>query len=142
MSAVNDNGSHVCSSVPSVGGETVEHGPEQRNSARTQVEQTGLQALALQALQRNTARNKSGTSVFHPHPEKGSNVPPVCHRRMPHPRQLEMICRRAVRDCPDVDPARLQRFLETAEDAAWCSERVARHVARRMEEGLIRENPD
>ena len=138
MSAANDNGSHVCSSVPCAGGGTVEHGPKQRNSAGTQAEQTGLQALALRALQRNTARNKSGTSVFHPPAEKGPNVPPVFHRRMPDPRQLEMICRRAVRDFPDVDPDRLRRFLETAEDPEWCSERVARHIACRMADGLIK----
>jgi len=53
--------------------------------------------------------------------------------------ELERICRRAVADYPNVDPARLRRFLETAEDPEWCSERVARHIARRMYEGLIRE---
>jgi len=137
MSEANDNGSRVCSSVPHAGGGTVEHGPEQRNSAGTHAEQTGLQALALQALQRNTARNESGTSMFHPPAEKGRNVPSMLHARMPDPRQLELICRRAVRDLPDVDPARLRRFLEVSGEPAWCTERVARYIARRMWEGLI-----
>ena len=53
--------------------------------------------------------------------------------------QLEGICRRAAADYPNVDPARLRRFLEVAEDPEWCSERVARHIARRMQQGLIRE---
>ena len=51
--------------------------------------------------------------------------------------ELEAVCRRVVADFPKVDPARLRRFLEVAEDPAWCSERVAQHLARRMHEGLI-----
>lgn len=139
MSAANENGSHPCSSVPGAGGGTVEHGPEQRNSAGTQVEQTGLQALALQALKRNTARNKSGTSVFHPPPEKDPDVPPVFHRRMPDSRQMNTICLKVCLEFPDVDSLRLQRFLEAAEDPEWCNMRAARHLARRMSEGLIDE---
>jgi len=56
---------------------------------------------------------------------------------MPSRPELERICRRAVADYPDVSPDQLRRFLEVAEDPEWCSERVARHIARRMSEGLI-----
>ena len=58
---------------------------------------------------------------------------------MPSRPELDSICRRAVRDYPHVDTARLRRFLEVAQDPHWCTERVARHIARRMAEGLIRE---
>ena len=58
---------------------------------------------------------------------------------MPDRAELVAVCRRAARDFPDVDPARLFRFLQVAEDPEWCSERVARHIARRMQQGLIRE---
>jgi hypothetical protein len=57
---------------------------------------------------------------------------------MPDPRHLDAICRRAVSDYPGVDAGRLRRFLEVAEDPQWCSERVARHIAMRMAQGLIR----
>lgn len=57
---------------------------------------------------------------------------------MPDPQHLDSICRRAVAEHPDVDPDRLRRFLEVAEDPEWACERVARHIARRMAEGLIR----
>jgi len=139
MSAANDNGSHSCSTVPPIGDGTLEHGRETRNMDGTSTEQKSLQALALKALKRNTERNTYGTSVFHQAAEKGPDVPPVFHDRMPDPRQLEAICRRAVADYPDVEPERLRRFLEVAEDPEWCSERVARHIARRMSEGLINE---
>jgi len=59
--------------------------------------------------------------------------------QMPSRPELEAICRRACADFPDVEPERLRRFLEVAEDPEWCSERIARHLARRMSEGLIRE---
>jgi len=63
-------------------------------------------------------------------------------KEMPTRAELAQICRLAVAEYPDIDPERLRRFLECAEDPAWCSERVARHIARRMAEGLIREpNP-
>lgn len=54
--------------------------------------------------------------------------------------ELHAICRRAVTDYPDIDPDRLRRFIEDADDPDWCNERVARHIARRMSEGLIREH--
>jgi len=60
-------------------------------------------------------------------------------QKSPMQNGLERICRRAVADYPDVSPERLRRFLEVAEDPEWCSERIARHLARRMSEGLIRE---
>ena len=52
--------------------------------------------------------------------------------------ELDAVCRRAVADFPEVDPARLRQFLEVAEDPVWCTERVARHIARRMADGLIK----
>lgn len=58
---------------------------------------------------------------------------------MPARPELERICRRAVRDYPDVDADRLLAFLNEAQDPAWTTERVARHLARRMSEGLIHE---
>ena len=58
-------------------------------------------------------------------------------KRMPSRGQLEAICRRAVADYPAIPAERLRRLLEVAEDPEWCSERVARHIARRMAEGLI-----
>jgi len=58
---------------------------------------------------------------------------------MPSRPELDAICRKAVADYPDVDPARLRRFLEVAEDPQWTTERVARHLARRILEGLINE---
>ena len=58
---------------------------------------------------------------------------------MPDRPELDRICRKAVADYPDVEPARLRRFIEVAEDPEWCTERVARHLARRMSEGLIHE---
>jgi hypothetical protein len=57
--------------------------------------------------------------------------------RMPSPGDLARVCRRAVADYPGVDPQRVARFLEFAQDPAWCTELVARHFARRMAEGLI-----
>jgi len=51
--------------------------------------------------------------------------------------ELDAVCRSAISDFPGVDPARLRQFLDMAEDPAWCTERVARHIARRMSEGLI-----
>lgn len=67
------------------------------------------------------------------------NKPEIISALMPSRPELDAICRRACRDFLDVDPARLRRFLEVAEDPAWCTERVARHLARRMHQGLIRE---
>lgn len=58
-------------------------------------------------------------------------------RTMPSRPELERICRRVTAEYPRIGPERLRRFLEVAEDPAWCSERVARHIARRMSEGLI-----
>ena len=59
--------------------------------------------------------------------------------RMPSKAELERICRRATAEYPSVEPGRLRRFLEVAEDPAWCSEPVARHIAKRMQRGLIGE---
>ena len=59
-------------------------------------------------------------------------------KEMPSRADLARICRRATADYPSVEPERLRCFLEVAQDPAWCSERVARHIARRMSEGLIR----
>lgn len=58
---------------------------------------------------------------------------------MPSPAELTRNCRHAVAGLPNVDADRLRRFLETAEDPEWCSERVARVIAMRMAQGLIRE---
>lgn len=58
---------------------------------------------------------------------------------MPSPAELVRTCRHAVVGLPNVDADRLLRFLEAAEDPEWCSERVARLIAVRMSEGLIRE---
>ena len=66
------------------------------------------------------------------------NKPEIISALMPSRPELDAICRRACRDFPDVEPARLREFLEVAEDPEWCSERVARHLARRMAEGVIR----
>jgi len=57
--------------------------------------------------------------------------------RMPSPADLLRVCRLAVVDYPTIDAARLQKFLEVAQDPTWCSERVARLIARRMSEGVI-----
>jgi len=57
--------------------------------------------------------------------------------RMPSRAELERICRRAVADYPSIEPERVQRFIEVVDDPEWCTERVARHIARRMSEGLI-----
>ena len=60
-------------------------------------------------------------------------------RTMPSRAELARICRRATSDYPSIEPARLRRFLEVAEFPEWTSERAARHLARRMSEGLIHE---
>ena len=60
-------------------------------------------------------------------------------RTMPSREEVTRICRRATADYPSIDPARLRCFLEIAEDSEWCTERAARHLARRMSEGLIHE---
>ena len=59
-------------------------------------------------------------------------------RTVPTREELARICRRATAKYPSVEPERLRRFLEVAEDPEWCTERVARHLARRMAEGVIR----
>ena len=53
------------------------------------------------------------------------------------PDDLDAVCRCAVASYPQIDEGRLARFLKVGEDPQWCSERVARHLARRMQEGLI-----
>jgi len=50
--------------------------------------------------------------------------------------EMMALCRRACAGL-NVDPARLASFLMVAEDPAWCTERVARHLARRMAEGML-----
>lgn len=52
--------------------------------------------------------------------------------------ELARICHRAVADYPDVDADHLMAFLIEAQDAQWETERIARHLARRMAEGMIR----
>ena len=59
-------------------------------------------------------------------------------RTMPSREELARICRRATADYPSVEPERLRRFLEIAQDPEWTTERAARHLARRISEGLIR----
>lgn len=61
----------------------------------------------------------------------------VALSRMPSRGELERICHGAVSAYPNVDATRLRSFLEVAEDPAWCTERVARHLARRMAEGML-----
>ena len=51
--------------------------------------------------------------------------------------ELIAICRRACRNYPSVDPDRLCKFLVVADDPEWQTERIAKHIARRMSEGLI-----
>ena len=94
---------------------------------------------------RNCQRRKM-TETGQKGPKKGvfgesATVTPatVATDPMPDRAELGAVCRRAVRDFPDVDPERLFRFLQVAEDPEWCSERVARHIAKRMQQGLIRE---
>lgn len=57
--------------------------------------------------------------------------------RMPSQGELERICYSAVSAYPNVDATRLRRFLEVARDPAWCTEQMARHLARRMAEGML-----
>lgn len=63
-------------------------------------------------------------------------------RTMPGRAELERICRLAVAGYPSVSADTLAGFLIEAQDPAWCTERVARHLARRMQEGLIRWEPE
>lgn len=126
-----------CSSVPPVRQGTTEQDRRRRNRDGTGSEQDSLKALALQALRRNADRDTTGTDLFHQDSERSTNVPGPEIRRNTDPRQLELMCRRAASGYPGVDSRQLQRFLETAEDPAWCTERVARHLARRIAEGLI-----
>ena len=94
-----------------------------RNCQRRKMTETGQKGL------------KSGVSV-----ESATvTAATVATDPMPDRAELVAVCRRAVRDFPDVDPERLFRFLQVAEDPEWCSERVARHIAKRMQQGLIRE---
>ena len=59
-------------------------------------------------------------------------------KEMPSREELARICRRATADYPGIEPERLRRFLETADDPEWTTERAARQLAKRMHEGLIR----
>lgn len=72
------------------------------------------------------------------HPATATPATPATPEMPSHP-QLDRICRRAVADYPDVPADRLLAFLVEAEDPHWCTEKVARHLARRMSEGLIHE---
>lgn len=56
---------------------------------------------------------------------------------MPSAEELVRLCRRAVADYPTVDPGTLLMFLCAAEMPEWCTDENARHIARRMSEGLI-----
>jgi len=97
-------------------------------------------------LARNIARNSRATQTEKARNKQADSEPDllrgVAHDRMPDPRQLEAICRRACRDYPDVSPDHLLAFLTEAQDPQWATERVARHLARRMSEGLIRWTPE
>jgi len=53
--------------------------------------------------------------------------------------ELQTTCREATRGYPDVSAKRLFDFLTEADDPDWNTQDVARHIARRMYEGLIRE---
>ena len=142
MTNGDDNGLNRCSAVPPLGDGTAEQRPNPRNTSGIQAERLPLKDLALLALDRNGSRNRTGTAAFRSDDQESSAVPHSFRRQMPDPRQLDAICRRAVSDYPGVDAGRLREFLQISEDPAWCTERVARHIARRMAEGLIREGGD
>lgn len=96
---------------------------------------TSLKELALKRLTRDSARDNVGTEASHRRP---SSIPPVRnHKTRPSKAKLNQTCYRAVAEYPSVDPDQLWRFLEVADDPTWCSERVAKHIARRMSEGLL-----
>jgi hypothetical protein len=141
MTDGNDNRPNRCSAVPPLGDGTAEQRPDSRNGIGTQAERLPLKDLALLALDRNGARNgarnRAGTAEFHSEDQGSSAVPHSFRRQMPDPRHLDAICRRAVSDYPGVDAGRLREFLQISEDPAWCTERIARQIARRMAEGLI-----
>ena len=126
-----------CSSVPPVRHGTTEQDRRRRNRDGTGSERDSLKALALRALRRNANRNTTETDSFRQLRERSTDVPDPEIRRNTDPRQLELMCRRTASGYSGVDPRQLQRFLEAADDPAWCTERVARHLARRMAEGLI-----
>ena len=58
-------------------------------------------------------------------------------KQMPSRAELQHICIVATANFPAIEPYWLVRFLEVADDPEWCTERAARHLARRMSEGLI-----
>lgn len=70
--------------------------------------------------------------------EKVANakVAKVATVESPSNTELRRICAKAVHGF-GIDPDRLRRFLEVADDPAWCTERAARHLARRMSEGWL-----
>jgi len=56
--------------------------------------------------------------------------------------ELQVICREATKDCPDVTAQRLFDFLNEADDPDWETPRLARQIAKRMHEGLINWRPE
>lgn len=58
-------------------------------------------------------------------------------QKLPSGPELEAICRRAVSGFPSITPERLRHFLEVAQNPAWTTEKAARHLARRMQQGLL-----
>lgn len=120
-------------------GRSVQHNAQQVRNMTTET-------LSILDLARNKARNSGATQAENLRNKRPDSDPDllrvVAPDQMPSRPELDAICRRAVADFPNVDPARLRRFLETAEDPAWCSERVARHIARRISEGLITWRPE
>lgn len=101
------------------------------------------ETLSILDLARNKARNSRATHAENPRNKRPDSDPDllriVAPDEMPSRAELERICRRATADYPSVEPERLRGFLETADDPGWTTERAARHLARRMAEGLIRE---
>jgi len=56
--------------------------------------------------------------------------------------ELQVICREATKDCPDVTAQRLFDFLNEAGNPDWNTPDAARQIAKRMHEGLINWRPE
>ena len=50
---------------------------------------------------------------------------------------LMNLCREATTEYPRVEARDLYDFLVTADDPDWCTPKVAKQIAKRMQEGLI-----
>ena len=90
----------------------------------------------------DSCQQKSPSKTHSPNPKISERPAPGTDRTdrtMPSREQLARICRRATADYPGIEPERLRRFLEIAQDPEWTTERAARHLAQRMNEGLIHE---